>query len=158
MNSELDYLISLKQNILLRLKDLLNCNSSVKEIEEAKESYNLIMYNIELVKQKNGILAYKESTGVNIPIEAEDPYSSFVMYKPTEPSIVTTQGYTIPEHNYLLPQFKNNLGDVTMSKVYVNTYDTQRNNNVNLDMKKNIAVNFNPNTNTMYDNNYNENY
>lgn len=107
-NTELDYLIGLKKTSLIRLNDILKCNSSSKIIKDEKESYDLICYNIANIKKKYGLKNYRENVGINIPIEQEDPYSSFVAYtyKGRETS---NPKVDVPEYDYLLPKMKNNI-------------------------------------------------
>ena len=110
-NTELDYLIGLKKTTLIRLNDMLKCNSSSKTIKDEKETYDLICYNIDKIKKKYGLLHYNENVGINIPMEQEDPYSSFAAYTYTgtksnnNAQEVQTQ---IQEYDYLLPRMKNN--------------------------------------------------
>jgi hypothetical protein len=106
-NLEMDYLIGLKQTALIRLKDLLICNSDKKTLIDAKESVNLINYNIESIKKKYGISLYNEKVGLNIPISQESPYSTFVAYK--GPETENTE-FNKKDYDYLLPKMKNNNG------------------------------------------------
>jgi len=103
MNHELDYLLGLKDSTLIRLQDLLRCNASVKQIAEVKESYDLINYHINLVKQKYNITKY---TNTSFPIDTEDTmYSSFVAYKGPQ---TTEISYSVPDHDFLVPPMNSN--------------------------------------------------
>lgn len=119
-NHELDYLISLKQAALIRLQDVLRCNSSVKLIEDAKESYDLINYNIDLLKKKHGIVNYNDNVGINIPIEPSDNYSSFVAYKS---DAIPKRELGYPEYSYLVPKSKNSTDINSQYKKYAESFN-----------------------------------
>jgi hypothetical protein len=113
MNSnKLEYLESLKQAILLKLKDLIDVNADLKSLRDTKDSYDLINYNIDQLKSKYKIMP---KIAINTACTSIDPYSDLVTFNTTPVTTDITKTYLDPcntmseQINYLKPQINSNI-------------------------------------------------
>lgn len=102
-SQELNYLLSLKESAFLKLKDVLQSNSDIHSIKVAKDTCDLINYQIDTIRSRLGLI---NTPHMNVSIAAdslsENPYSDFVSFRESPCTIETPKRYgSIKECNNL---------------------------------------------------------
>ena len=77
MSNNLQYFIDLKRSNLIRLRDLLNSGGSISDLQQSKDTNDLLNYNISILQKSESPI---KDFRVSIETKNIDPYSDFSKY------------------------------------------------------------------------------
>jgi hypothetical protein len=138
-NTKFHNVINLKKANLIRLKGLLESNGSIKDIIAAKETNEILSFEIENLRKILGI-QQQIIVSTDIKNESENPFSNFSTFKPNPQFIKVSQEYKpdhsflIPKENLVLPELKINIPDVKQ----INSVETQMEKFEDIDLNSDI--------------------
>jgi len=100
MSNNLQYFIDLKRSNLIRLRDLLNSGGSISDLQQSKDTNDLLNYNISILQNSD---LYNKDFRVSIETKNIDPYSDFSKYSNNNEIKKLNQVRSTMDQTFLLP-------------------------------------------------------